>query len=366
MKQLITKQHRLSSQQLIAISLIAASLISSVSFIGRAGAIPFTQAFLRLDRLAATTATGGRVCLKPSSANAASVVASIKVTFPTTSGTDYVVNATAANWTVTTTGLDAGQTAMPTIGTANNVTAKSVTFPLGTPQALSASNLYCFNFSPTNTLTTSSAVATETTQGNILTQTAAPLAIDQTTYSEYIISSDQITISNATVPPSFQFLLSGNTDAFTANLVPGNVVTTTGRTIQIITNAATGWIVWAQDLATNSKAGNGALSSTVANYKIGGSTAPGVASHTLTAEDYGMGVTVTANNSGSAAASTAYDGSASKVGTLSPGAYLPIASANNPTNNDTIQMQELARSSATTPAASDYSDTLTFVGAGKF
>lgn len=357
-------QHKLSNQRLLAVGLLSILLISSLSFVAHASAVPFTQAFLRLDRLAATTATGGRVCFKPSTTNAASTVASVKVVFPTTGGTDYVVNATATNWTVTTTGLDAGQTALPTVATANNVTGKAVTFPLGTPQVLSSANLYCFNFSPTNTLTTSSAAASETTQGTIATQTSAPATIDQTTYSEYIITSDQITISNATVPPSFQFTLSGNTDAFTTNLVPGSVVSTTGRTISIITNAASGWIVWAQDL--NSKAGNGALSSTVANYKIGGTTAPGAASHTLTTEDYGMGVTVTTNGSASATVSTAYDGAGSKAGTLSPNAYLPIASANNPTNGDTIQMQELARSSATTPAASDYSDTLTFVGAGKF
>lgn len=356
---------RLTSHQLVAAVFIVASLVGSVGFLGHAHAAvaPFQQAFVRYDRLAATTVTGGRVCLKPSVANAGSTVASIKVTFPTTGGTDYVVSTTVANWATTTTNLDTGQTAMPAITNASiTVSGKSVTFPLTSAQALASTNLYCFNFGAG--LTTSSAGAAETTQGTVATQTAVPATIDQTIYSESIISNDQITISNATVPPSFQFTLSGNTDAFTANLVPGNVVTTTGRTITIVTNAATGWIVWAQDL--NSKAGNGALSSTVANYKIGGTTAPGAASHTLVAEDYGMGVQVTANGSGSAAANAAYDGSASKAGTLSPGIYFPIASANNPTNTDTIQMQELARSSATTPAASDYSDTITFVGAGKF
>jgi hypothetical protein len=365
------KNKRLGIYRLTSASVVAVSLLASFGWLAdvNAATTPFQQSFVRLDNMNALTATSGRVCFKPSTANQASTVASVAVTFPTTSsGTDFTVNTTAANWTVTTTGLDSGQTALPNVATASSVSGKTVTFPLSTAAVLSASNLYCFNFGGTNTLTNSSAGApiSTATLPSIVTQASGPTPIDTSYYSESIITNDQVVIQNAVVPPSFQFTLSGNTDAFTGNLVPNTVVATSGKTITIVTNAASGWIVWAQDLAANAKAGLGSLASATANYKIGGTSALGAASHTLTSEDYGMGVTVVTNGSASAAAASSYDGTSSKAGSLDPGAYYPIATASNPTNTDVIQMQELARSSATTPAASDYTDTISFVGAGKF
>lgn len=362
------QKFKFNGHKLLSVGFIFASILASLGFVGDANAVPFQQSFVRLDNMNATQTTGGRACMKPSTTNAAATVASIKLTFPTTGGTDYLVSTVVANWATSVSNLDtvAVQTAMPAITNASiTVSGKSVTFPLTTPTVLSSALLYCFNFGAG--LTNSSAGAAETVQGTVNSQIAGAVTNDSTTYSLYIITNDQVTISNATVPPSFQFTLNGNSDAFTGNLIPGSVVSTAvGRTIAIVTNAATGWIVWAQDL--NSKAGNGALSSTTASYKIGGSTAPTVngVAHTLTGEDYGMGVTLTANPTTFASVSSGYDGSANQIGSLSPLVYLPIASSTSPTNGDTIQMQERARSSATTPAASDYTDTITFVGAGKF
>ncbi len=87
--------------KLIPLFLAIAMLLvgcSSLLLLGHAKAAPFTQAFVRFDRLKAVTATGGRVCAQ---AATAAIEASVQVTFPTTGGTDYVVNATAINWTVT-------------------------------------------------------------------------------------------------------------------------------------------------------------------------------------------------------------------------------------------------------------------------
>ena len=353
------------------LALAAAMLLigcSSLLLIGRANAavLPFQQAFVRLDRLTATTATGGRVCAKPSVTNLASVEASVQVTFPTTAATDYVVNATAANWTVNTTNLDAGQTAWPGIGTATAVAGKTVTFP--STDLASSATLYCFNFSATNTLTTSSAGVAETTQGTIATRTVAPATIDQTTYSESIITNDQVVIT-AVVPPSFTFALSGNTDSFTSNLSTSSVVSTTGRTVTLTTNAASGWIVWVKGLNTN--AGKGALqSATAGNYKITGTSAAGAASHTLTTgtEDYGLGATINTDAAGGGTVSldAAYDGTATKAGTVDPANFRPIASANGTANGDILNLNERATIAGQTPAASDYTDTLTVIGAGVF
>ena len=345
----------------LAVFVLGCTLLSLLD-IGRVRAAPFTEAFVRFDRLTATTTTGGRVCAKPATA---STEASVQVTFPTTSGTDYVVNATAGNWTVTTTGLDTGQTAWLGIGTATNVTGKVVTFP---STDLVVGTLYCFNFAAVNTLTTSSAGAAETTQGNILTRTSTPTNIDQTIYSQSIITNDQIVVT-AVVPPSFTFVLSGNTDSFTTNLSTSAVVSTSGRNVTITTNAPNGWIVWARDL--NDSAGRGALNSvTAGNYKIDGTTAAGAASHTLSVgtEDYGLGTTITtdAGGGGTVTLDAAYDGTGVKAGTLDPTQFRPIASANGTANGDILSLVERATIAGQTPAANDYTDTLTVVGAGRF
>lgn len=334
---------------------------------GNVGAVPFSESFVRLDRLSATTATGGRVCARPSATNLAQVEASVQVTFPTTAATDYVVNATAANWTVTTTGLDAGQTAWPGIGTATAVSGKTVTFP--STDLASSATLYCFNFSATNTLTTSSAGATETTKGTVTTRTLAPATIDQTTYSQSIISNDQVVV-NAVVPPSFTFSLSGNTDSFTTDLSTSSVVSTSGRSVTITTNAPNGWIVWVRDL-NNNGAGRGSLrSATAGNYNIAAAAAVGTAARTLTSgtEDYGLGVIVNTDAAGGGTVSVdaAYDGTVTKAGTLDPTQFRPIASANGTANGDIITLLERATIAGQTPAAADYTDTLTVIGAGRF
>jgi len=357
-----TEKLNIKFQPLVLALFVLIASLSWVALINTANAAPFGEAFLRLDRLTATTTTGGRVCAKPATA---STEASVQVTFPTTSGTDYVVNTTAANWTVTTTGLDAGQTAWVGITTASTVSGKTVTFPSG---ELVVGTLYCFNFSATSTLTTSSAGAAETTRGNILTRTTTPTPIDQTVYSQSIISNDQLVFS-AVVPPSFSFVLSGNTDSFTTDLSITGVVATSGRTVTIATNAPNGWIVWVKDL-NNNGSGQGSLrSATAGNYNINGTVAPG-STRTLSngVEDYGLGTTITTDFAGGGTVSldAAYNGTGSAVGTLDPTQFRPIASANGTTSGDVINLVARAAIAGDTPAASDYTDTLTVIGAGRF
>lgn len=341
-------------------------------FVGETNAAttPFQKAFLRLDNENATSATTGRVCFQPATSPAAAI--NVVVTFPTTSGTNYVVNATAANWSLNTTGLDSGQTALPAIpATVSSVSGQAITITLTAATSLTVGTLYCFNWTGATTLTTSSAGASETTQGTIATNSAGPTLINQTTYSESIISNDQVVVSGV-VPPSFAFVLSGNTDSFTANLTPATVVSTTGRTITVTTNAANGWIVWAQD--ANGSGGKGALHSATASSYIAGvnGNAPGVAAAALntTSANYGLGVTINTNVSGTLAINAAYNGTSNQAGTLSPtsgsAVYYPIASATSVANGDIINLNERANSIATTPEASDYTDTITFVGAGQF
>lgn len=343
-------------------TVFAGTMLASAMLVSRVEAAAFNQLFVRYDRISATTATGGRVCANPATA---ATEASVQVTFPTTAGTDYVVNATPANWTVTTTGLDAGQTAWPGINTATAVSGKTVTFPSGD---LTAGTLYCFNFSGTNTLATSSAGASESVRGNVQTRTSTPAMIDQSYFGQSIITNDQIVVTGV-VPPSFSFSLSGNTDSFTSDLSTSSVVSTSGRSVNIVTNAPNGWIVWAK--GTNDASGRGALQSALAgNYKIGGAAAIGSAARTLTtgSEDYGLAATVATDASGGGVVSidAAYEGTSSKIGTIDPTSFRQIARATGTANGDIITIVERATIAGQTPAAADYTDTLTLIGAGRF
>jgi hypothetical protein len=358
-----TKTNKTKFSPLLMAALVAVSGMGVFLFRGTAEAAPFTSAFIRLDRMSAVTATGGRVCANPATV---ATEATVQVTFPTTGGTDYIVNGTASNWTVTTSGLDSGQTAWPGIGTATNVTGKVVTFP---SSDLTPGNLYCFNFAAANTLTTSSAGAAESVRASITTRTSAPANIDSTTIDLHIITNDQIVVTG-TVPPSFTFTLSGNTDSFTTDLSTSSTVSTSGRNVSITTNAPNGWVVWVKGLNDNGS-GRGALNSVIAgNYKIAGSSAVGAAAHTLTSgtEDYGLGVLINtdAGGGGTVSLDAAYDGNGSQIGTIDPTGYRPVASANGTANGDIITLLERATIAGQTPAAADYTDTLTVVGAGRF
>ena len=331
-----------------------------------AHAAQLQQVFVRLDRMSSVTATGGRVCIKPQTS---STPASVAVTFPTTTGlaTDFSLNTTPGNWTTNTSNLDSGQTAWTTLSP-STVSGKTVTWT--NTMALTAGTLYCFNFASSNTLTTSSAyasTASEATHGTVATSS------DSGTYALYILGAngDQVSISNAVVPPAFSFVLNGTTDSFTTNLTSGAVATTAGgRTITINTNAENGWIVWVKD-ANDNGGGKGSLrSANAGNYNIPGNKAVGAASLAASAgtEDYGVGVTLNAHTgTGSSSPDAAYDGGGTgKIGTLDPVNFKPLASCSGTSSNDVLTLTWKAAVSGTTPAATDYADTTTFVGAGRF
>lgn len=320
-----------------------------------------TEAMVRLDRLTTSTATSGRVCATPSATNLASTEASVQVTFPS----GFTVNGTAGNWTVNTTGLDSGQTAWPGINTATAVSSQTVTFP--STNLSSASTLYCFNFTGTSTLSTPGSTGNNL-NGTITTRTSGPVDIDSSSYALSIISNDQITVT-ASVGATFTFSLSGNSDSFSGNLDPSLVNSTTGKTVTLTTNASLGWILWATD-SQNNGSGRGSLHSSSASKYIAGASAVGTASRTMTTgtEDYGLAATINTDFAGGGTVSlnTNYDGTSSKVGTLDPTGFQPIASANGTSGGDIVNVLERATISNSTPPATDYTDTITLVGAGQF
>jgi hypothetical protein len=315
-----------------------------------ASAAALTQTFVRFDRMKISAATTGTVCAK---AATTATEASVQVTFPT----GYTVSTTVGNWTVNTTNLawPATGTAWHGIGTATAAAGQVVTFP---STDLTVGTLYCFNWTNTAALSVKSSASNSNT-GTITTRDSVPTTIDSAGFSTASITDDQIVVS-ASVPQTFSFALSANTDAL-GSLATGSVTASpTPRTATVNTNAKNGWYVWASDLNTG-------LNSASATATIA-STTPGTNS-TLVAgtEGYNTGVTsAQTGGTGTITVAAAFVG-----GLLGQGGGLDtsnrvIASSNGTANNAVLTLTNNAAISATTAAASDYADTITVVGAGLF
>lgn len=333
------------------IALLLILLIAPFIFADSAEAGSLTQTAVRLDRLIASTATGGTVCAKPATTGTETTV---KVTFPT----GFTVNTTASNWTVTTTSLPFGGTAWPGIGTASSVSGQDVTFP---STDLTVGTLYCFNFSATNTLTTSTAGNDKT--GVVTIQAAGPATIDSGAYALSIVSNDQVVVS-ATVPATFTFSLSANTDSL------GTLSTTTasssGITATISTNAASGWTVWV-------KSANAALNSASTGASIATAGSIDATPTDITSvTGYVLDVNATTQGSGGSGNFTIepeYDGANTTSGGTLSTSFQAVAVSDNPagpTDGDVMTIIERAKISAVQAAATDYTDTLTVVAAGLF
>jgi hypothetical protein len=372
----------LSVAMLLFVGIIGAVL----SVMPRAEAAAFTDSMVRLDHLTATTATGGRVCVVPATVG---TEGKIIVRFPTSAATDFVVNSTAANWTTNGT-FESGftfnggaVTSMPITGNvASGVSGKDVTFTLSSDLTVGTS--YCFNFSATSTLTTSSAGAAVSTFAYIETQTGASAQIDKTFWGATIISNETVTVT-AIVAPFFTLALNGSTDTFATNLSSSSVNTSNAnRTIQVDTNALSGWIVWAKganfktvtDTGTNPANRHGALTSvTAGGYAISNNTTNALASPSAShafsggTEDYGLATTINTDGAGGGTVSlnTVYNGTtAGNAGVIDPTQYRPIASANGTATADILNIKMLVTITNATPPGADYTDTLTYIGAGQF
>lgn len=312
-------------------------------------------ALVRLDRLADSATTGGMVCAKPQTVG---TEADIQVTFPASFG----VNTTAANWTTTYSNLLSGSSSMPITGNvASAVSGQTVTFPLSSD--LTVGTTYCFNFAATNTLTNNTAGNNQT--GTITTRATGPSTIDSSSYAVSIISNDRVVVT-ASVPATFTFSLSANTDTFASNLST-TAQLSNGVTATIGTNAASGWVAWV-------KSANAALNSASTGASISTTGSVDDTPTALTGGNYGylLDVTYTDSGTGTGTVSQAagfgaeYNGNSSDSGGTLSTSFQPIASSSGTTDNDTVTLKALARITAVQAAAADYTDTLTVVAAGRF
>ena len=326
-----------------------------------------TMTMVRLNNMNATQTTTGSVCIQPSSSSPNE--AQVQVTFPT--GFTLATIA-SGNWTTTNsapsspgTGSNywpSGALGWPSALTASNVTGQTVTFTF-TSVALLTSHIYCFDWTTAAALT-NPAAATDL-QGVVTTQSSVPATIDQGQYALTVVTNDQIVVS-AVVPPIFEFVMPGNTDTFTANLSDTSVQSTSGVTPIIRTNAKGGWIMWAKDSnqALNSASSGGTIPSVGWNTDAPSTMTPGTtAAYALSVIKQVAGGTfctlsvapeydtATSGGNGGEFWATFVD-----VGQCTGG----------PSNGDGLKLIEEATVTDVTPAATDYTDTITVVGAGLF
>lgn len=328
---------------------LAVLLITNGFFIGQIMAATYlTHSTVMLYNMDAGGSSEVAIAFTTATAGATSVAIDFNGWTGSSAGS---VNTTQSVTTTGCTTLTGASTVLPGSLTASG---SSSTITISNVTALSASTSYCA------ILSSSTAVTNPTTTGDYsVTITAGS---DSSTVSVDIISNDQVTVT-AVVPPTFTLALSSNSDNFVSNLSSSSIGSTSGITATINTNAKSGWFLWGSD-------SNSGLRSASNGYTIA-STSPGT-NATLTAgsEGYLTGLPssgiVQGSGSGVTSAATAYASTGSGNGSGLNTTQRILASSTGTANSASVVVKEYATISPTTPAAADYSDTITLVGAGSF
>jgi len=325
--------------------------IQALFFLPGAFASPLTSTEVRLDRLSAGQDSTWELEFTTASAGATSLSVDFTSSWTTNSGTINTSTQAVGNC-VNSTGSNVPGLPATGTGTGSTISVSGFT-------ALSATTAYCVAF---------------TTANSVHTPTAGqytPLVTvgsDTKTAAVDIVASggDQVTVS-ATVNPSFTFTMSAASENLTLST---SGVSTSGLTAQVSTNAAAGWQVWARDAASSGP--YGLKSTTAGGHTIQYSPAAGSTASTLTTggsvEGYNLGTnSATGTCNGGAALDTHYDsgGTSLKGGGLD-NTLRSLAIGGGTASACTLPLTFNAVSANTTPAATDYTDTVTFVGAGLF
>lgn len=314
------------------------------------------NSYIRCDRMKAATAPGSCLVVFTTSSTAFTE-AYIKVTLDAEWVSTTNFSTTAANYTVSTAGLPGGVTAMPGVATADLVSGNTIRFPV---TALTNATTYGFFITGTGLITNPSASATimhtlfTRDSGDTTTGDTKDVAVP-------VISDDQIAVT-ATVAPTFTFVFGNNSQPL-GTLSSGSVSSGTGTGITITTNAPGGWNAWVK--SANAGLTSASASKTIATTGTINATADSLSAGT---EGYVLDVDLTtdAGSGGTVSLSAEYNGTTtSQGGTLST-TLQSIASANGTANGDVITLIPRAAIAGITPAAGDYADTLTVVGAGIF
>lgn len=341
--------------RLLVILLLLNSL-SLVIFPPSVSAAAAGNSYIRCDRMKAATAPGSCLVVFTTSSTAFTE-AYIKLTLDSewVSATNF--STTAGNYTVSTSGLPGGVTAMPGVATADQVTSNTIRFPI---TALTNSTTYGFYITGSG-LITNPAASTTITHTLFTRDSGDTTTGDTKDVSVPTISDDQIAVT-ASVAPTFTFVFANNSQPLGV-LSSGSVSSGSGTGITITTNAPGGWNAWV-------KSANAGLTSASASKTIATTGTINAAPSALSAgtEGYVLDVNLTtdAASGGTVTLDAEYNGTTTSEGGTVSTTLQPIATANGTANGDVITLVPRAAISGVTPAASDYTDTLTVVGAGIF
>lgn len=339
---------------------VASMMLVSSTILGlmasSANAASLSNTYVRLNRMSATTASSVRVVFRVPAGNA-TTEDSLVVSFP-----DSFTIATSGQTSNTATcATETGATALPgTLTVTGNNTNGTKALTVTGVTNLSASTTYCVDLTKADAVTNPAAGQYTLT---VATQASA-VNVDTASAAVRVISDDQVVVS-AVVPASFNFVLDANTTSFTTNLDSASVVSTTGRTVTITTNAASGWITWVSD-------SNQGLTSAIASKTINTTGTVDGSASTLSAgtEGYVLDVNLTSDAAGGGTVSVAgeYNGAGANDGGTLSASFQPAASSNGTAGGagDVLTFVGKAAIAGDTPAAGDYTDTWTIIGAGTY
>lgn len=328
----------------------------------KAGAT-ITQSFVRINRHATGAAISGSACMETAGSHGTET--NVTIVFPG----DWTISSTTSNWTANDTNLPYDPTDLSTQATmwagvtnteqATTVTGNSVTW---TATDLSDGTFYCFNFAGASSTI---GAAGDNRIGALQVMGGSPFvsnvdwAVDVNT-----AASDQITVT-ASVSAQMTFALASNTAALGA-LASGSTAAASGINQTVTTNARNGWASWVMS-GTDGGGTAGALQSTVASSQIDSPGSWDGTPETLgSSGGYVLDVDAGSGCNSACVADEYEGGTADAGGHLSYNIFRQTANDTTPTSGDVVSLVVKARSSATTPAASDYTDTLTVVAAGSF
>lgn len=284
--------------------------------------------------------------------NATATNPSITLTFTGWSGTTAgAVNATQTISDTGCTALTGASAGLPGTLTASGATSGGngvITIAISGSVALAASTSYCTE------LTSTTAVTNPSTAGDY--NVTINDSIDSVTLGIDVLSSGGNTYQvTAIINPTFTMALSATTDSFTGPLSSTRYTVTNGVTTTINTNALDGWFVWAED-------SNAGLTSATAGHTIN-SVACGTNFDFATntgSDNYGLGVSADPTTDYN------YQTTSDHGSCLSNTTFNEIATSNTVAANVQFVTHELANISPTSPAGTDYTDTITEIGAGSF
>lgn len=307
-----------------------------------------TNTYIELNRMTAGTNTTFRLVFKTATATATTASIDFNgadaTTWIASSGLVSATQAVTSGTCAASTGATALPGTLAASGTGAVISITGIT-------SLAASTPYCVDF------TTAAAVHTAAAgeYHPIIT-----VGSDSETVALRTISNDSIVVT-ATVPPTFNLALSGNSDTFATSLSAAAPVATAGKTVTINTNAETGWFVWAFDLNTGLNSASTAHTIASITPGTGATLSNGV-------EGYVIGITsiTQGTGAGTTSAVAAYSSNGTTTGSGLDTTVRQIASSTGTANGAVFTVKELASISAVTQPGTDYTDTITILGAGYF